>query len=61
MAAVEFTSADVCARVAAKVQAEGYLPGCTGNVLFCKPPYVITMEQVQGFIKALSDALEQEN
>ena len=61
MAAVEFISADVCARVAAKVQAAGYLPGCTGNVLFCKPPYVITLEQVQGFIKALSDALEQEN
>ena len=44
MAAVEFTSADVCARVAAKVQAEGYLPGCTGNVLFCKPPYVLEQE-----------------
>lgn len=61
MAAVEFTSAEVCARVAAKVRAAGYLPGCTGNILYCKPLYVITMEHVQGFLKALGKALEQEN
>lgn len=61
MAAVEFISAEVCRRVATRVEKAGYLPGCAGSVLFCKPPYVITEEQVRGFLTSLKEAVSMED
>ena len=61
MAAVEFRSAEVCRRVATRVEKAGYLPGCAGSVLFCKPPYVITEEQVRGFLTSLKEAVSMED
>lgn len=58
--AVEFYDKDVCARVAGQVEQRGYLPGRMGASLYCKPPYVVTREQLQGFLAALEEAVEAE-
>lgn len=58
--AVEFCHRDACARVAEAVEQRGYLPGRMGPTLYCKPPYVISRAQVEGFLSALGEALEAE-
>ena len=58
--AVEFSDSGACARVAGAVEARGYLPGRVGPTLYCKPPYVVTREQAEGFLAALGEALEAE-
>lgn len=59
MAAMEFYKAEDCARICASLQEKGYLPGRAGEVLFCKPPYVLTQAQVEGFLQAVKDALNE--
>ena len=58
-AAVEFYDKSVCAQVLAGVKEKGYLPGQLGCTLYCKPPYVITEEQVRGFLKAFGETLAE--
>lgn len=58
-AAMEFHSKQACDRVASLLAARGYLPGQLGSILYCKPPYVITEDQVRGFLAALSEALNE--
>lgn len=57
-AAVEFYDAAVCDMVCAALLEQGFLPGQAGSVLFCKPPYVITQEQIRGFLQALRHILD---
>lgn len=56
-AAVEFDTADTCAWTCAALLERGFLVGCLGNVLFLKPPYVITAEHVEAFVKNLKEIL----
>lgn len=58
-AAVEFYDKSVCTQVLAGVKEKGYLPGQLGCTLYCKPPYVITEEQVRGFLKAFGETLAE--
>ncbi|MBR2131176.1 MAG: aspartate aminotransferase family protein [Oscillospiraceae bacterium] len=55
--AVEFYDAAVCAKVGAAVVERGFLPGYGGTTLFCKPPYVVTREQIQAFLQAMEEVL----
>lgn len=57
MAAVEFYEEQDCVRVCAQLREKGYLPGRSGKILFCKPPYVLTEEQAEGFLQTLKEAL----
>lgn len=57
--AVEFHDKVACGRVISRLYEKGYLPGQMGCTLYCKPPYVITEEQIRGFLTALGEALEE--
>lgn len=58
-AAMEFREKEVCGRAVAKMEERGYLPGQTDCVLYCKPPYVVTKTQIQGFLRVLSETLAE--
>ena len=58
-AAVTFYEEQVCNEVCNKMQEHGYLVGHNQKVLFCKPPYVITDEQIIGFLNTLEEVLNQ--
>ena len=58
-AAMEFQNKQICDQVIAHLEERGYLPGQLGPALYCKPPYVITRDQVQGFLSALEDVLQE--
>ena len=58
-AAVEFSSEPVCRRICGQLVRRGYLPGRSGAALFCKPPYVITAQQVEGFLVELAETAAQ--
>lgn len=58
-AAVEFYSEAVCRRICGELAGRGYLPGQAGSALFCKPPYVITAKQVEGFLEELAAAVRR--
>ncbi|MBR2894935.1 MAG: aspartate aminotransferase family protein [Oscillospiraceae bacterium] len=57
--AVEFYDAAVCAQVGAAVVERGFLPGYGGTTLFCKPPYVVTREQIQAFLQVMEEILTE--
>lgn len=59
MAAVEFHHAEDCARMVGQLLQRGYLVGRLGSTLFCKPPYVLTEEQVRGFLAQLEGCLQE--
>lgn len=59
MAAMEFHRVEDCKRVWNYLAQKGYLPGCAGATLFCKPPYVVTKTQIEGFLQALEQALKE--
>ena len=58
-AAMEFHRKEVCSAVASRLEKSGYLPGQIGSILYCKPPYVITEQEVRGFLTALRAALDE--
>lgn len=58
-AAVVFYDAKTCARVCDELRERGYLVGQNQKVLFCKPPYVITVEQIKNFLDNISAVLRQ--
>lgn len=58
-AAVEFHDEASCLSVCAKLRQAGFLTGRMGKSLFLKPPYVITEQQVEGFLAALERALRE--
>lgn len=55
--AVEFYDAAVCTNVGMEIVQRGFLPGYGGTTLFCKPPYVVTREQIQAFLQAMEEIL----
>lgn len=57
--AVDFHDSAVCAKVGAAMVERGFLPGYGGTTLFCRPPYVVTKEQILSFIAAMNAVLEQ--
>lgn len=59
-AAVEFVDEEVGLSVFTKLRNAGFLLGHTGRSLYLKPPYVITEEQVEGFLAALEKILQEE-
>lgn len=58
-AAMEFQEKAVCTRVVSMMEEYGYLTGQSENVLYLKPPYVITEEQIQGFLSTLGIILNK--
>lgn len=58
MAAMEFYRAEDCKRVWNRLAQKGYLSGCAGATLFCKPPYVVTQAQIEGFLRELEESLK---
>ena len=58
-AAVEFYEERDCAAVVSLLEERGYLVGRQGAALYCKPPYVITEEQIRGFLEALASVLDE--
>ena len=57
-AALEFHAEADCAAAVSRLEERGYLVGRQGATLYCKPPYVITEEQVRGFLTALAEVLD---
>ena len=58
-AAMEFQEKAVCTRVVSMMEEYGYLTGQSENVLYLRPPYVITEEQIQGFLSTLGIILNK--
>lgn len=57
--AVEFRNEQDCARVSAWLKEAGFFTGHVGNCITCKPPYVITREQIESFIQALKECIRR--
>jgi len=60
-AAVEFTDESICSRVGRKMKEKGFFTGHIKTALFCKPPYVITDEQLLLFFDNLREIIESES
>lgn len=58
-AAMEFQKKTACTQVVMQMKEEGYLVGQSDNILYCKPPYVITKEQIRGFLNVLGNILKK--
>lgn len=58
-AAVTFYDEQVCGEVCNRMKECGYLVGHNRKVLFCKPSYVITDEQISGFLSTMEMVLNQ--
>ena len=56
-AAIVLRNAPTCERVHHALTQRGFLPGRQENVLFLKPPYVVTNEQISAFLAALRQEL----
>ena len=56
-AAIVLRNAPTCERVHHALTQRGFLPGRQENVLFLKPPYVVTNEQILAFLAALRQEL----
>ena len=56
-AAIVLRNAPTCERVHHALTQRGFLPGRQENVLFLKPPYVVTNEQISAFLAALREEL----
>lgn len=56
-AAIVLRNAPTCERVHHALTQQGFLPGRQENVLFLKPPYVVTNEQILAFLAALRQEL----
>lgn len=56
-AAIVLQNAPTCERVHHALTQRGFLPGRQENVLFLKPPYVVTNEQISAFLAALRQEL----
>ena len=56
-AAIVFKDAALCAQVHNSLIRRGYLTGMQDNILFLKPPYVISTQQLSGFLDALRQEL----
>ena len=57
LAAIEFYNAEDAGRVAAILAEKGFYVGRNEAVIFIKPPYVITDQQIDFFLIALDGAL----
>ena len=57
--AIDFYDSAVCAKVGAAIVERGFLPGYGGTTLFFRSPYVVTKAQVQAFLDALGEILNQ--
>ena len=57
-AAVVLREEGVCSRVHAALTQRGFLLGRQESIIFLKPPYVVTNEQVSAFLKALEQELD---
>lgn len=58
-AALELRHKADCDAAAGLLADRGYLVGQQGASLYCKPPYVVTEEQIRGFLAALADVLDE--
>lgn len=56
-AAIVLRNVPTCERVHHALTQRGFLPGRQENVLFLKPPYVVTNEQISAFLDALRQEL----
>ena len=52
-AAVEFRRSEDCQRVHTGLTEAGFFVSHVGNCILCKPPYVITREEIQKFTKTI--------
>ena len=59
--AVEFADEGDCIRVHRRMRDGGFFVGRSGNCLFCKPPYIVTEEQISALLQALDEAIAQNN
>lgn len=55
--AIEFCSGEDCMKVQKELSQKGFFVGHVANCITCKPPYVITKEQILDFVHALSECV----
>ena len=58
-AAMEFLDKANCTRAVTMLEEQGYIVGQSEHVLYLKPPYVITEEQIRGFLSTLATILKK--
>jgi len=58
-AAVEFKTAESCGKTAAYLKERGFFVGRVENCITMKPPYVVTCEQLEVFMRTLREGLER--
>lgn len=56
-AAIEFHNGEDCSKVYHGLSEKGFFVGHVANCITCKPPYVITKEQIQEFVRAALDCV----
>ena len=57
LAAIEFINEEDAQKIAAALKAKGFFIGHAGSVIYIKPPYVITEDQIELFLIALYRAI----
>lgn len=58
-AAIEFRRSEDCSRVHAMLREKGFFTGHVANCITCKPPYVITGEQIEKFTGAIRNCIRK--
>lgn len=56
-ASIEFHNGEDCSKVHHGLSEKGFFVGHVANCITCKPPYVITKEQIQEFVRAALDCV----
>lgn len=56
-AAVEFRRCEDCEKVLSGLTEAGFFVGHTENCIVCKPPYVIDEEQIESFVRSITDRI----
>lgn len=60
-AAIEFRNGDDSTKVHSMLRERGFFTAHVANCITCKPPYVITQEQVESFTRELIDCVKKLN
>ena len=58
-AAIEFRRSEDCSRVHAMLREKGFFTGHVANCITCKPPYVITGEQIEKFTGEIRNCIRK--
>lgn len=59
-AAIEFCSVDICERIVSELYENGFMVGKVGRTVLCRPPYVISEQDIRAFLHTLTESINRQ-